>query len=150
MSKTGRMYRYRVVAALGDGCGCVGIEQANRIAVRDALSAAFSKCAGSMITVHLEGSRTVPFGFKHKVHKSEVLVYPLPPGGGLHCPNVIAELCHVMGIKDLKVRVNGSGNPLNVVKAFFEGLKSQLDIENIALIRGVPINTLKSHLTGKH
>ena len=48
----------------------------------------------------------------------------------------IHEICMCAGIHDLYAKIRGSTNPMNVVKATFEALKSQRSPTEIARFRG--------------
>lgn len=146
MTKFGRTYRFLVLVVIGDGNGRFGIGQSNREQFRDAVTSGFVNCFKTFISLPLIDSRTIPYGFTYTVHKTKLHVFPSPPGTSLRCPKVVYDMCVAIGIKDLKVRVEGSNNPMNVAKAFYEGLRTQLDIDTISLLRGTPINTLESLL----
>ncbi len=48
----------------------------------------------------------------------------------------IHEICRLMGISDLYVKIYGSKNPMNVTKTFFQALQAQKTPQQIARIRG--------------
>lgn len=146
MSTTGRAYRFRVIAAIGDLDGCIGLGEANREQMRDAILSAIDACKRSLIMIKMGQTRSIPHPFTHKLHHTEIFAYPVGSGVGLNCPNIIRDLCTVAGIKDLKVRVVGSRNPMNTIKAFFEGLRTQMNVETSALIRGVHASELRTRI----
>lgn len=47
-------------------------------------------------------------------------------GYGLKCHRIVTEICRLVGIDDLRCKVLGSTNPLNVVQAAFKALGSQV------------------------
>lgn len=52
---------------------------------------------------------------------------PAPLSGhGLHCQRAVAAICDLVGIRDLRAKIIGSSNPMNIVQATFEALKSQV------------------------
>ena len=57
-------------------------------------------------------------------------------GFGSRGQSLIWEMCKMAGIKDISARVTRSRNPMNIVKATFQALRSQRDPEEIALARG--------------
>jgi ribosomal protein S5 len=48
----------------------------------------------------------------------------------------IHEICRLMGISDIYVKIYGSKNPMNVTKTFFQALQAQKTPKDIARIRG--------------
>ena len=52
---------------------------------------------------------------------------PAPLSGhGLQCQRAVAAICELVGIRDLRAKIIGSSNPMNIVQATFEALKSQV------------------------
>ena len=49
-------------------------------------------------------------------------------GTGLKCQRVIASIFQLAGIKDARAKIIGSNNPLNIVRATFKGLTSQVRV----------------------
>lgn len=47
-------------------------------------------------------------------------------GYGLHCHRAVITLCKLIGIKDMYCKVEGSVNLLNITRALFTGLASQV------------------------
>jgi len=50
------------------------------------------------------------------------------PGSGLHCQRAISAICELAGLKNMRAKIIGSTNPLNIVRAVFKGLTSQVSI----------------------
>ena len=48
----------------------------------------------------------------------------------------IHEICRLMGISDIYVKIYGSKNPMNVTKTFFQALQAQKTPRDIARTRG--------------
>lgn len=53
--------------------------------------------------------------------------------------NNIQQVCACVGIRDVSVKIRGSKNPMNVVKAVFEALKKQRTPELVARSRGMRV-----------
>ncbi len=47
-------------------------------------------------------------------------------GTGLTCHRIVASICHLAGIKDIRAKIIGSTNPMNIVRAALKGLTSQV------------------------
>lgn len=57
-------------------------------------------------------------------------------GFGLRANHYVHEICRYVGIKDISAKVRGSRTGMNVVKATFEALKTQVLPQDIARARG--------------
>lgn len=71
---------------------------------------------------------TVYHDFFSQFGKTKLFVSKKPEGFGLKCHRAIVCACQVMGIKDLRVKVEGSINYQNIIKAFLLGLLKQVII----------------------
>jgi small subunit ribosomal protein S5 len=49
-----------------------------------------------------------------------------PKGYGIVSHRIIKKVCELIGVKDVYVKIEGSSNPKNVVKAFLSGLLNQV------------------------
>ncbi len=52
-------------------------------------------------------------------------------GTGLRCHRIINLICQLVGITDIKAKVNGSVNPLNIVRATMKCLTSQVRVHSV-------------------
>ena len=55
-------------------------------------------------------------------------IYPLLTGTGLTCHRIVASICHLAGIKDVRAKIVGSTNPMNIVRATMMALTSQVSL----------------------
>lgn len=69
-------------------------------------------------------------------------------GYGIVANKNIHEVCRVVGISDIHVKLYGSTNPLNVVKGFFEILRNQKTPNDIALLRGKKVMDVEQSYYG--
>lgn len=58
--------------------------------------------------------------------KTKLFVQKKNEGFGLKCHRAIKEICVALGIKDIRVKLEGSNNLQHIVKAFFIGLLQQV------------------------
>ena len=63
-------------------------------------------------------------------------MWTAPPGYGIVANEKIHEVCRCFGISDVGVKILGSKNPMNVVKAAFEALTTTKSPQEIARMRG--------------
>lgn len=111
---------YSLVVA-GNGNGLVGYGEGKDINASKAGRKAFHQAVKSLDTVHIhkgtDGSRTIETVLKQKWGATVVTLRPRPAGFGLRVPPVVHAICRSAGIRDLSASIQGSTNPMNVVKA---------------------------------
>ncbi len=130
--KGGRHLRFNAVVVVGDGEGNVGIGMGKADAVPDAVRKGSVKARANMIGVPLDGS-TIPHEIVSKYGGSQVMLKPAAPGTGVIAGGAVRAVVELAGIRDILTKSRRSNNPVNVVKATFEGLRSlRLPKEEIA------------------
>ncbi len=130
--KGGRHLSFNAMVVVGDGEGHVGIGMGKADAVPDAVRKGAVKARANMITVPLRGS-TIPHDIVSKFGGSLVMLRPAVPGTGVIAGGSVRAVVELAGVKDIVTKSRRSNNPVNVVKATFEGLrKLRLPEEEIA------------------
>ncbi len=74
-----------------------------------------------MIRVPLKGS-TIPHDVIAYSNASEVMLKPAGPGTGVIAGGAVRAVVELAGVKDILTKARGSTNPVNAVKAAFNGL----------------------------
>ena len=120
--KGGRHLSFNAVVVIGDGEGQVGIGMGKADAVPDAVRKGAVKARANMITVPMQGS-TIPHDIVSKYGGSQVMMKPAVPGTGVIAGGAVRAVVELAGIRDILTKSRRSNNPINVVKATFEGLK---------------------------
>ena len=78
-----------------------------------------------------------------KFGTTKVLMMPAPEGKGIIAGGAVRDVVELAGIKDITAKLYGSNNPVNCVKAAFEGLKALRSAEQIAALRGKTVDEIR-------
>ena len=140
--KGGRIQRFAAVMVVGDGEGHVGYGLGKAAEVPEAIRKATEDTKKNMITVPLKGS-TIPHEIIGEFGSGRVLLKPAAPGTGIIAGKTVRAVLELAGIKNIRAKCLRTNNPINVVKATFEGLKSLRTAEEVARSRGIPVENLK-------
>lgn len=123
VTKGGKKLSFSALVVAGDTQGRVGfaLGKANEVAL--AIRKALTKAKKEVISVPLEGS-TIPHEIIGKFGAAKVLMKPASEGTGVIAAGPVRAVCEAAGIKDILTKSLESDNPINVIKATVEALKS--------------------------
>ena len=139
--KGGRNMRFAALVVVGDGNGSVGIGTGKATEVPEAIKKAEQIARRNMVKVSL-GESTIPHEVIGKFGKSVVMLMPAPEGRGVIAGSSVRAVVELAGIKNITTKSYGSRNPINTVKATFEGLKALRSPEKIAQLRGKTVEEI--------
>ena len=124
--KGGRHLSFNAVVVVGDMDGHVGIGMGKADAVPDAVRKGGAEARKNIIEVSRQGS-TIPHEVLSKYIGSVVMLKPAQPGTGVIAGGAVRAVVELAGIQDIMTKVRRSTNPVNVVKATFNGLQEMKD-----------------------
>ena len=139
--KGGRTMRFSALVVVGDGKGSVGVGMAKAAEVPQAIEKANLRAKKAMVKVALLDT-SIPHETIGKFGKGHVLMMPAQPGTGVIAGGPVRNVLEAVGIKDIRTKSYGSNNPINCVKATFNGLVSLRSREHIAALRGKNVDEI--------
>ena len=140
--KGGRVQRFAAIMVVGDGEGHVGYGLGKAAEVPEAIRKATEDAKKNMITVPMKDT-TIPHEIIGEFGAGKVLLKPAAPGTGIIAGKTVRAVLELAGIKNIRAKCLRSNNPINVVKATFEALKSLRTAEEVARSRGISVESLK-------
>lgn len=140
--KGGRIARFAALMVVGDGNGHVGYGLGKAAEVPEAIRKGIEDAKKNMIEVSLKDT-TIPHEVLGQFGAGTVLLKPAAKGTGIIAGKTVRVVLELAGIKNIRSKCLRSNNPINVVKATFEGLKSLRTAEQVARTRGISVEQLK-------
>ncbi len=139
--KGGRLSSARVVMAVGDNRGRVGLGLGKARNVPEAIAKGIRAAKDDMIDIALDGY-TIPHVVQAKVGGAVVLLRPASRGTGIIAGGAVRQLIEISGIRDVLTKSLGGGNVMNRAKACFEALSKLRDPRDVAERRGISVEEM--------
>jgi len=136
--KGGRVSSNRVVVAVGDGKGNVGLGVGKAKGTPDAITKALSRAKKTMARVPMDGY-TITHEVTAKVGGAVILLKPASRGTGIIAGGATRQIIEVSGIRDILTKSLGSGNVFNRAKACFKALQLLRNPRDVAEARGLSV-----------
>ncbi|MGI5817152.1 MAG: 30S ribosomal protein S5 [Armatimonadota bacterium] len=139
--KGGRISSARVVCAVGDGRGNVGLGIGKARDVPSAIEKGMKFARKNMIRVPMDGY-TIPHTIQAKVGGAVILLKPASRGTGIIAGGAVRQIVEVSGIRDILTKSLGSGNVFNRAMACFKALQDLYDPHEMASRREMTVEDL--------
>lgn len=123
--KGGRRFSFTAIVVVGDGAGRVGFGMGRANEVPEAIRKGGVIARRSMIQVPMrQGTMTIAHDTISQFKASKVIMRPASAGTGLIAGGAVRAVMEAAGVTDVLTKSLGSNNPVNVVRATLDGLKS--------------------------
>jgi len=139
--KGGRLSSARVVVAVGDNRGHIGLGIGKARNVPEAISKGIRRAKNNMIDIPLDGY-TIPHVVQARVGGAVILLRPASRGTGIVAGGAVRQLMEISGIRDILTKSLGSGNVMNRAKACFKALSELRNPYEVAERRGITVEEM--------
>jgi small subunit ribosomal protein S5 len=136
--KGGRRFSFAAMVVVGDGHGRVGWGYGKANEVPPSVEKAQKQATRNMVEIPIQNG-TIPHQIKGRYGAAEVVLLPAAPGTGVIAGAAVRAVCEAAGITDILTKSFGSTNPVTLVKATIEALRSVRTQQDIERLRGVSL-----------
>ena len=120
-TKGGTRLAFSALVVVGDGKGKVGYGLGKAGEVATAIKKALNAAKKAMIVINRKGT-TITHQILGECGSASVLLKPASEGTGVIASGAVRAVCDGAGISNILTKCHKSNNPINVVKATFDGL----------------------------
>ena len=136
--KGGRIFGFTALTVIGDGNGRIGFGYGKAKEVPIAIQKAMDKARRDMTRIPINnGTLHYPLVGRHGA--ARVYMQPASEGTGVIAGGAMRAVFEVLGIHNVLAKCIGTTNPINVVKATINGLRSVESPQHVSNKRGKSI-----------
>ena len=139
--KGGRQFGFTALTVVGDGNGKVGFGYGKAKEVPLAIQKAMDRARKNMHTIQLTGG-TLQHATNGVHGAATVYMQPASDGTGIIAGGAMRAVFEAVGVKNVLAKINGTRNPVNVVRATINGLVNMASPAYIAAKRGKTIEEI--------
>jgi small subunit ribosomal protein S5 len=139
--KGGRQFGFTALTVVGDGNGTIGFGYGKAKEVPLAIQKAMDKARKNMRAVPLKGD-TLQHPTTGIHGAANVYMQPASEGTGIIAGGAMRAVFEAVGVKNVLAKINGTRNPINVVRATINGLTTMSSPEYVAAKRGKKIEEI--------
>ena len=146
VTKGGRNFRFAAVVVIGDGAHAVGLGTARAREVPNAIKKAIANAKKNLIYVSIVND-TIPYTVTGRHGAARVLLMPASAGHGITAGGAVRSIIELSGIKNIRSKKIGAGNPINILRATINGLEQLVSLETTLQAR---LASLAAKKTASH
>ena len=139
--KGGRQFGFTALTVVGDGNGTIGFGYGKAKEVPLAIQKAMDKARKNMKAVPLKGD-TLQHSITGIHGAANVYMQPASDGTGIIAGGAMRAVFEAVGVKNVLAKINGTRNPVNVVRATINGLLSMSSPDYVAAKRGKKVEEI--------
>lgn len=137
--KGGRRFSFSALVTVGDQAGVVGCGFGKAKMVPSAVEKGVKDGRKTLVRIPMVGT-TIPHEVTGEFCSSKVILIPAAPGTGVIAGHAVRAVLESAGIRDILTKSYGSTNPINLVKATFDGLAQLRTRKQAEKMRGVSLS----------
>ena len=139
--KGGKRFSFSALVVVGDRKGKVGYGTGKAGEVPEAIRKAVERAKKNLITVPMV-EQTIPHEVTYQIGAARVMLKPAAPGTGVIAGGSMRAVLELAGIHDILTKCLGTTNPINVVMATVDALRSLKTAEKTAALRGKTVKEI--------
>ena len=139
--KGGRIFGFTALTVVGDGKGKVGFGRGKAREVPVAIQKAMEAARRNMINVELNDG-TIQYPIRASHGASKIYMQPASEGTGVIAGGAMRAILELAGVNNVLAKCYGSTNPVNVVRATFNGLREMASPDEVAEKRGKSVEEI--------
>ena len=141
VTKGGRTFSFSAIVVVGDEKGIAGHGLGKAKEVTTAIAKGVEDAKKNLVKVPvLHGS--IPHEQVAKYGGARVFLKPASEGTGIIAGGAMRAVFEAVGVKNVLAKINGTRNPVNVVRATINGLSSMSSPEYVAAKRGKKVEEI--------
>jgi small subunit ribosomal protein S5 len=137
--KGGRRFSFTALVVIGDEVDRVGVGYGKAREVPLAISKAVDDAKKNIFQVPKKGT-TITHEVLGRADAARVLLRPASEGTGVIAGGGVRAVLELAGIRDILAKSLGNPNPVNLLKATVDGLRSLRRPEDVARMRGKAVH----------
>lgn len=135
VTKGGRNLKFRVLVAVGNHEGVVGVGSGNTQEIPQAIQQGARDARKHLVEVPIMNG-TIPHDVIGEFKAGKVVLKPAYRGTGIIAGDVVGTICRLAGLDNILTKSLGTNNPISLAKAVIEGFRALRTPEQVANLRG--------------
>ncbi|KAF3326017.1 hypothetical protein FCM35_KLT09097 [Carex littledalei] len=124
VTKGGQIAKYSALLATGNYHGVVGFARAKGPTAKIAIQRAYEKCFQNLHYMERYEEHTIAHAIQAQYEKTKIYLWPGPLRSGMAAGRTVETVLYLAGFSNVKSKIVGSRNHLNVIKALFKALNA--------------------------